>query len=120
MRPLNSISTYEGIKDILHYSYGCYHKKIANNTHLTLKTDKDGVESIDMRLHGNIVARFFPTHLCLYDGGYRSRVTKSRLNLALDMAGIPNYIFQMDWEWYLLYPLDRKFSNGMIFFYREM
>ena len=78
------------------------HRKVANNTYLT--DDRNGMrpeqESISMRLHGNLIARFYPDYLELYSAGRHTQTTKDRLNLALGIALIPGRIFQRDWQWY--------------------
>ena len=102
------MTQYEKVKSLLYHSYGCYHKKIANNTHLTLIENiyypdhiGIGIEVVVMKLHGNTVAKFYPDKVCLFDGGWRTNTTKNRLNLALNMAGILAYVYQKDWEWYI-------------------
>lgn len=110
------------------------HKKIANNTYLTLEEpylgDSASAEYVDMRLHGNLVASFHKNCLYLYSGSYYTTTTKSRLNLALDIAKINDHlvgspylpsrggwkkIYQVDWQWYYgnYHKYDPKFYDGI-------
>jgi len=117
--------SYQNVKDKLYHG----HRKVANNTYLELRhqsiatleggwTDE---EFITMRLYGNVVAEFYPDRLELYSAGHCTRNTKSRLNLALELAGLsfPFRIYQRDWTWYYQPPNKRTdkyeilFGNGM-------
>ncbi len=91
------LMNYQDVKDRLYHG----HRKIANNTRLVLARDvPERTECIVMTLHSNVVARFYPTCLKLYSAGHYTRTTKSRLNLALELAGVPNFIRQKDYQWY--------------------
>ena len=60
----------------------------------------DGVSEV--RLHGNLIARVGDTFLELFDGGWQSNTTKSRLNAILREHGAPGeHIFQKKWEWFI-------------------
>lgn len=60
--------------------------------------------SSDVFLHGNLIARIGETWIELFDGGYRSNTTKSRLNAILKVHGCENeYVFQKKGEWFLNY-----------------
>ena len=57
-------------------------------------------------LHGNHIATVTDNDMTLYDGGWQSNTTKSRLNALLSKFGYTcgtqgEYIFQKDWCWYL-------------------
>ena len=55
----------------------------------------------DVYLHGNLIARIGETWIELFDGGYRSNTTKSRLNAILSEHGIPGEgVFQKKGEWF--------------------
>ena len=101
--------SYQDVKDTLYRG----HRKIANNTYLTLRqqhiaTVEEGwtkEEFVEMRLHGNLVAKFYPDFLQLYSAGWYTNTTKSRLNLALAIAinnRLHTYImvYQTDYQWY--------------------
>jgi len=88
--------SYEDVKIILKDRGS---KKIANNTYLYSHPD-----GIVMNLHGNRIATFTKEYIRLSSAyGWRTRTTKHRLNMALAMARVPNYvrIYQHDWVWYL-------------------
>jgi len=100
--------SYQDVKDKLYHG----HRKIANNTYLTLYEDS---KEITMRLYGNVVAIFNPKYIELYSAGWHTTTTKNRLNLALDLAGIQGYsVWQHDYQWYYGYLLTGElFKDGM-------
>ncbi len=104
--------SYQNIKDKLYHGQ-C---KIANNTYMVLARDVPAhTECIVMTLHSNVVARFYPDYLKLYSAGWHTVTTKSRLNLALELAGIRGRVYQKDWQWYYT-PLgctSIKFEEGI-------
>lgn len=94
--------SYQDVKDRLYHG----HRRIANNTYITLEdggtVDVPG-EYVDMRLHGNLIAGFFPHYLQLYSAGWHTTTTKNRLNLALELANIVRaHIVQSNWDWFYL------------------
>jgi len=53
-------------------------------------------------LHGNKIATIDDSSLTLFDGGYRSATTKSRLNALCSEFCIPGEgVFQKDFLWYV-------------------
>ena len=71
---------------------------------------KDNTEVIacshvsDVYLYNNLIARIGETWIELFDGGYRSNTTKSRLNAILKVHGCENeYIFQKNFQWFINY-----------------
>ena len=55
----------------------------------------------DVYLHGNLIARIGETWIELFDGGWQSNTTKSRLNAILTEHGIPGEgIFQKNYQWF--------------------
>jgi hypothetical protein len=65
-------------------------------------------------LHGNKIAEIGYTCMTLYDGGYQSATTKSRLNAILSAFGNGEYIFQKDFVWYLSTKCGNElFRSGM-------
>lgn len=117
--------SYQDVKDRLYHG----HRVIANNTKLRLVPGHEySTEQIEMRLHGNLIARFNPQYFELYSTGWYSPTTKDRLNLALKLAhiarqedavpGISWYyrkIYQVDWQWYYgnYHKSDPRFHDGM-------
>jgi hypothetical protein len=69
----------------------------------------------DVFLHGNLIARIGETWIELFDGGWRTNTTKSRINAILKSHGVGDeYIFQKKGQWFLNYeggPIP--FFNGM-------
>ena len=58
----------------------------------------------DVYLHGNLIARIGETYLELFDGGYQSKTTKSRLNALLSAFGMEGeYVFQKNFQWFVNY-----------------
>jgi len=53
-------------------------------------------------LHNNLIAEIGPTYVQLFDGGWQTPTTKSRLNAILKAHGVDGeYIFQKKGEWFL-------------------
>ena len=60
--------------------------------------------SSDIYLHGNLIARIGETWIELFDGGWRTATTKSRLNAILSEHGCPGeYVFQKNFQWFVNY-----------------
>ena len=76
-------------------------------------------------LHGNKIAEVGDDFLKLFDGGYQSKTTKSRLNALLSEFGYTcgtkqEFIFQKQFEWFVNYFNVKAnqievvpFANGM-------
>jgi hypothetical protein len=61
-------------------------------------------------LHGNLIAEVGKSFLRLYDGGWQTVTTKSRLNAILSEHGLPGEgIFQKKFEWFV----SLRTSGGM-------
>lgn len=76
----------------------------------------DGVSEV--YLHGNLIAKVDETTIVLYDGGYRSNTTKSRLNAILNRFG-HNFdgVFQKKFEWFFhdsARSVDVPFFSGLV------
>ena len=55
----------------------------------------------DVFLHGNLIARIGETWIELFDGGFQSNTTKSRLNALLQAHGIGGEsVFQKNFQWF--------------------
>jgi len=58
----------------------------------------------DVYLHGHLIARIGETWMELFDGGYQSKTTKSRLNAILREFGIAGEcVFQKNFQWFVQY-----------------
>ena len=73
----------------------------------------DGVCAV--YLHGNKIAEVTDHSITLYDGGWQSNTTKSRLNAILTEHGAPSdRVFQKDFQWYVqTYIGVESFQNGV-------
>jgi len=75
-----------------------------------------GTDVSDVYLHGNLIARVGSHSIELFDGGYQSNTTKSRLNAILRVHGIKGEsVFQKNFKWFLNYA-----GNGVIPFFSGM
>ena len=62
-----------------------------------------------VRLHGNKIAEVSDTDMTIFDGGFQSVTTKSRLNALCDYFCVDGErIFQKDFTWYV-----RKFVGAI-------
>ena len=74
-------------------------------------------ESI-VRLHSNKIAVLGDDFLQIFDGGWQSNTTKSRLNAIIDRFcnGVTDGVFQKDFSWYIKdNNVTRDFEDGYIF-----
>ena len=80
----------------------------------TSVTTEDGVSNV--YLHGNHIATVDDDSVTLYDGGWQSNTTKSRLNAILSEFCIEGEsVFQKDFVWYVhTEGTDVEFTNGMV------
>ena len=80
------------------------------------KCDNTEVVNIDgvsfVYLHGNKIAEVGDTFIRLYDGGYQSATTKSRLNAILQEHGIAGEgVFQKAHQWFLRSKFGTEFTT---------
>jgi hypothetical protein len=78
--------------------------------------NEDGVSIV--KLHGNKIAEVGDTFIKLFDGGWRTATTKSRLNAILSVHGC-NFdgVFQKKGEWFFhdsARSVDMPFESGMV------
>ena len=68
-------------------------------------------------LHGNHIATYYhdTKELTLFDGGWQSNTTKSRLNALCAEFATGFGVFQKNWEWFISDRLGNKkdFFNGI-------
>ena len=90
---------------------------IKNNQDLKVANSQviNYTNSSDVFLHGNLIARIGETWMELFDAGYQTNTTKSRLNALLSAFGMEGeYIFQKNFQWFLNYQgAAIPFFNGM-------
>ena len=67
-----------------------------------------------VKLHGNKIAEVYANSIVLFDGGWQTVTTKSRLNALLDEFATGTGVIQRNFEWFLTYKhLKEDFVNGM-------
>ncbi len=72
----------------------------------------DGAETF-VYLHGNHIATVRQNSILLFDGGWQSNTTKSRLNALLDEFSYGARVFQRNFEWFVGYKnLKEDFVDG--------
>ena len=91
-----------------------YFRPFSSSNTTVVQNDRD----MDVFLHGNHIATLckISMDLRLFDGGWQSVTTKSRLNALLDEFGGGDRVIQKDFTWYLVSNLDnsrRAFFSGM-------
>ena len=78
--------------------------------------EENGVSIV--RLHGNKIAEIGDDYLQIFDGGWQTTTTKSRLNALIDRFcnAVTDGVFQKDYQWYIRdNNVTRDFDNGYIF-----
>ena len=71
-----------------------------------------------VRLHGNKIAEVGDDFVQIFDGGWQTTTTKSRLNVIINefCNGLTDGVFQKDFQWYIRdNNVVRDFDNGYIF-----
>jgi len=92
------------------------------NKAISTETDwkKDNTQVINIEgvsfvyLYSNLIAMVGDTWLELFDGGYKSNTTKSRLNAILSEHGSGECVYQKNFNWFVS-PKDGEveFGNGI-------
>ena len=77
--------------------------KIAWSSSNTCTTFDNTIENCFVYLHGNHIAtyNYDKKELSLFDGGWQSNTTKSRLNALCNELATGFGVFQKNWEWYV-------------------
>jgi hypothetical protein len=75
---------------------------------------QDGISTV--YLHGNKIAEVGGTWVILWDGGWRTNTTKSRLNAILSEHGNGERVFQNNKKWFIRMNdgLNVPFVSGMV------
>ena len=92
--------------------------KIQGKRSTTLEYDLyDGTFSL--RYHATRVIKFYPYSFELNSGGWYTAMTKARINDWLSDLGIPVYVYQRDYDWFVSASgvKDISFADGMKFDY---
>ena len=89
--------------------------KIAWSKGNSCTTFDNTIENCFVYLHGNHIAtyNYANRELALYDGGWQSNTTKSRLNALCDEFATGFGVFQKNWEWFVS---DSNQKNVIDFF----
>jgi len=67
----------------------------------TVQHDKEN-NSCRVYLHGNLIAEIGEGYIQIFDGGWQTNTTKSRLNAIFDGNGCPGEgVFQKSWQWFV-------------------
>lgn len=85
------------------------------NANTSVMTE-DGVSEV--RLHGNKIAEVGSNFVTIFDGGWQSNTTKSRLNALINefCNGYTDGVFQKNWEWFIHTSTGTvDFENGFTF-----
>ena len=75
---------------------------------------------MEVFLHGNHIATLckISMDLRIFDGGWQSNTTKSRLNALCDEFAVGHGVFQKNWQWFVSDRLNNKvfpfISGGLI------
>ena len=73
-------------------------------------------KSSTVYLHGNLIAIVYENDAELFDSGYQTVTTKSRLNAICREFGVPGEgIFQKDFQWYVSKLIGQSPVTGKIF-----
>ena len=79
-------------------------------------SDDNGVSHV--YLHGNKIAEVGDDYLQVFDGGWQTNTTKSRLNALINRFcnAVTDGVYQRQHVWYLSdNKVEREFENGYIF-----
>ena len=69
-----------------------------------------------VRLHGNKIAEISDNDMTIFDGGYQSKTTKSRLNALCDEFCIAGEgVFQKDFAWFVRKLVGESSVTGKVF-----
>ena len=71
-----------------------------------------------VRLHGNKIAEVDDTSMTIFDGGWQTTTTKSRLNALINRFcnGVTDGVFQKNFEWFIRdNNVTVDFENGYTF-----
>ena len=78
--------------------------------------EENGVSIV--RLHGNKIAEIGDDYLQIFDGGWQTTTTKSRLNALIDRFcnAVTDGVYQRQHVWYLKdNNVEREFESGYIY-----
>ena len=92
--------------------------KIAWSKSNSCTTFDNTIENCFVYLHGNHIAtyNYANRELALYDGGWQSNTTKSRLNALCNEFATGFNVFQKNWDWFVsdFSGTVKNFCDGII------
>jgi len=71
-----------------------------------------------VRLHGNKIAEVTDDSMTIFDGGWQTNTTKSRLNALINefCNAVTDGVFQKNYQWFVTdNNVTKEFTNGYIF-----
>lgn len=80
---------------------------LCNNTRAR-RDNTDGIETIEITLHGHTIASLGQYSVYVRDAGWQTPTTKDRINRFLPRG---YYVFQQDYVWYIHTPLGNEEWN---------
>ena len=69
----------------------------------TMVTKNENNGNVSVFLHGNQIATIANDFVAIYDGGWQSNTTKSRLNALLSEFRPHTRVFQKSYQWFISY-----------------
>ncbi len=86
-----------------------------SNANTSVHFDADTGVSV-VRLHGNKIAEVSDNDVTLFDGGYQSNTTKSRLNaICSEFCIAGEGVFQKDFVWYVRKLIGESNITGKVY-----
>ena len=73
----------------------------SGNTSVTHSINDAGQKEAIIKLHGNHIATVMNDTMLLFDGGWQSNTTKSRLNALCYEFATGYRVFQKNWDWFV-------------------
>jgi|TARA_B100001093_G_C26631960_1_gene929285 hypothetical protein len=73
----------------------------SSNTTVTHGINDKGQREVIIKLHGNHIATVLNDTMLLFDGGWQSNTTKSRLNALCYEFATGYKVFQKNWDWFV-------------------
>ena len=90
--------------------------KSGNTKVVNFFNDGDKCVVSSVFLHGNKIAEITDTDMTIFDGGWQSNTTKSRLNALCDAFCIEGEgVFQKDFKWYVRKLVGQSSITGKVF-----
>ena len=88
-----------------------------SNSNTTVHFNEESNISI-VRLHGNKIAEVTDDSMTIFDGGWQTVTTKSRLNALINefCNSVTDGVFQKNYQWFVTdNNVTKEFTNGYVF-----